>query len=62
MKQAITGNAGPKVRSDVEVTLEIWEGMQHEWHFAANLLPEGRQAIQRIGEFVQAHLQSANNN
>ena len=25
MKQAITGNAGPKVRSDIEVTLELTE-------------------------------------
>lgn len=40
----------------VEVTLEIWQGMQHEWHFAADLLPEGRQAIQKIGEFVQKHI------
>lgn len=36
----------------VEVTLEVWDGMQHEWHFAANILPEGRQAIERIGQFI----------
>jgi len=38
----------------VEVTLEVWPGMQHEWHFAAKLMPEGRRAIARIGEFVEA--------
>jgi len=38
--------------ADVEVILEVWEGMQHEWHFAANFLPEGQQAIDRIGEFI----------
>lgn len=37
----------------VPVTLEIWPGMQHEWHFAANWLPESRQAIARIGEFIE---------
>jgi acetyl esterase/lipase len=36
----------------VEVTLEVWPGMQHEWHFAAEMLPEGRQAVDRIGEFI----------
>jgi len=39
----------------VDVTLEVWEGMQHVWHFAASLLPEGRTAIQHIGEFVLSH-------
>lgn len=37
----------------VEVTLEIWEGMQHVWHFAANILPEARQAIEKIGKFIR---------
>jgi len=37
----------------VDVSLEVWEGMQHEWHFAANILPEGRQAIDRIGQFIR---------
>jgi monoterpene epsilon-lactone hydrolase len=42
----------------VEVHLEIWEGMQHVWHFAAQILPEGRQAIERIGQFIQEHSKS----
>jgi len=37
----------------VDVTLEVWDGMQHEWHFAAKLMPEARQAVERIGEFVR---------
>jgi len=36
----------------VAVTLEVWEGMQHVWQFVAGILPEGRQAIDRIGEFI----------
>ena len=37
----------------VEVTLEVWPHMQHEWQFAANILPEGRKAIASIGKFVE---------
>ncbi len=37
----------------VEVTLEVWPGMQHVWQFAASYLPEGREAIERIGEFIK---------
>ncbi len=36
----------------VDVNLEVWEGMFHVWHFAASVLPEGRQAIDRIGKFI----------
>ena len=41
-------------QAGVQVTLEVWPGMQHEWQFAAKLMPEGRQAIARIGEFAAA--------
>lgn len=37
----------------VDVTLEEWEEMVHVWHFFAFMLPEGQQAIERIGEFVR---------
>lgn len=40
----------------IKVTLQVWKGMQHEWHFAANILPEGRQAIEDIGQFIEAQL------
>ena len=39
----------------VQVELEVWEEMLHGWHLFAKLLPEGQQAIGRIGEFVLAH-------
>jgi len=42
----------------VKVTLQVWKAMQHEWHFAANILPEGKQAIEQIGRFIDAQLGS----
>jgi len=39
----------------VDVTLETWEDMIHVWHSYAPMLPEGQQAIDRIGEFVSKH-------
>jgi acetyl esterase/lipase len=36
-----------------EVTLEVWEEMIHVWHLFAAMLPEGQQAIERIGEYVR---------
>jgi monoterpene epsilon-lactone hydrolase len=37
----------------VDVTLEVWDHMIHVWHFFAAILPEGQQAIDRIGAFVR---------
>jgi monoterpene epsilon-lactone hydrolase len=39
----------------VDVILEPWDDMMHMWHFFAAILPEGQQAIDRIGEFVREH-------
>lgn len=39
----------------VDVTLEPWEEMIHVWHMFAGMLPEGQQAIDRIGEFIRVH-------
>ena len=39
----------------VDVTLEVWPEMVHVWHVFAKILPEGQQAIDRIGEFVLVH-------
>jgi epsilon-lactone hydrolase len=39
----------------VEVDLEVWDEMIHVWHVFAKLLPEGQQAIDRIGQFVLQH-------
>jgi epsilon-lactone hydrolase len=48
---------GEKLRAagcDVEV--EVWPRMPHAWHLYARILPEGRRAIERIGEFLQSKL------
>ena len=39
----------------VDVALELWDDMIHVWQFCAAILPEGQQAIDRIGEFIQKH-------
>jgi len=39
----------------VKVDLEVWDDMVHVWHIFAKLLPEGQQAIDKIGAFVLAH-------
>jgi len=39
----------------VDVALEPWEDMIHVWQFFAAMLPEGQQAIDRIGEFIRKH-------
>ena len=41
--------------SGVKVELSIWEDMIHVWPIFAPVLPEGQQAIERIGEFVRKH-------
>jgi acetyl esterase/lipase len=43
----------------VDVTLEPWEDMIHVWHFMASILPEGQQAIDRIGEFIFERVSSS---
>ncbi len=39
----------------VDVSEEVWDEMFHVWHQFAPMLPEGRQAIERIGEFIRQH-------
>jgi monoterpene epsilon-lactone hydrolase len=39
----------------VNVTFEQWEDMIHVWQFFASMLPEGGQAIERIGGFIHSH-------
>lgn len=43
----------------VDVTLEPWEEMIHVWHLFAPILPEGQQAIERIGEYVRERVGGA---
>jgi acetyl esterase/lipase len=35
-----------------DVELEVWQQMPHVWHLYARILPEGRKAIDRIGQFL----------
>jgi len=39
-------------KAGVNAVLDEWEKMQHVWQFAASFIPEGRRAIDRIGEFI----------
>lgn len=39
--------------SGVDTKLEIWEKM---WHFFAGKIPEGNRAINKVGEFIQNHI------
>ncbi|MBV1879852.1 MAG: alpha/beta hydrolase [Pseudomonadales bacterium] len=38
----------------VDSTLEVWDEMIHVWHAFHPMLDEGKQAIARIGEYLQA--------
>ena len=33
--------------------LEVWPRMPHVWHLFVRVMPEARQAIVRIGDFVR---------
>ena len=37
----------------VDVTLDVWEEMIHVWHLFAAMLPEGQQAIERVGAYIR---------
>jgi acetyl esterase/lipase len=39
--------------ADVHVTLEVCDDMIHVWHAFAFILPEARQALERVGEFLR---------
>ncbi len=47
-------------QAGVQVDLEVWEGMQHVWHYSAFLLKDGRAAIQRIAEFFRNSVANKN--
>jgi acetyl esterase/lipase len=42
-------------RAGVAVTLNVADEMYHMWPIMSSFLPEARQAVQEIGEFVRAH-------
>jgi len=37
----------------VEVQLESWPGMFHDWQMMAAYLPEGQRAINQVGTFIR---------
>lgn len=37
----------------VSARLEVWDGMFHGWQLYAKMLPEGRAAIEQVGEFLR---------
>ena len=39
----------------VDVTEEVWDDMFHVWQAFAPMLPEGQEAIERIGEWMRQH-------
>ncbi|MBW1709446.1 MAG: alpha/beta hydrolase [Deltaproteobacteria bacterium] len=47
--------AGRAREAGVDVTFEPWKDMIHVWHFFAMMLPEGQEAIERIGSFIKQH-------
>lgn len=42
-------------QASVKVELEVWPEMFHVWQVFAKILPEGKQAISRLGEFALLH-------
>lgn len=43
-------------KAGVDVELEAWPEMIHVWHAFAAMLPEGREAIERIGAYLAKRL------
>lgn len=50
--QTITNHAQ---RDEVEATLFVGDGLWHGWHFFALIVPEAKQAMNDIAEFVKRH-------
>jgi phosphinothricin tripeptide acetyl hydrolase len=49
--------AAERARSaGVEATLRVWPEMIHVWHAFADLLPEGREAVDELAAFFEARL------
>lgn len=46
-------------QAGVAVELEVWPGMQHVWPVFAPILPEGVEAIMRIGGFLRRYMSLA---
>lgn len=42
----------------VDVALEVWDDMFHVWHYYADWIPEGREAIDKIAGFMSEKLEA----
>lgn len=40
----------------VDVDVDVWPEMMHDWHWFAPRLPEAREALERAGAFLSEHL------
>ena len=43
----------------VDVELQVWEEMIHIWPYFADIIPEGREAIQRMSAYIRRHIKEA---
>jgi monoterpene epsilon-lactone hydrolase len=43
-------------KGGVDAELEVWDGMWHVWHLFAGYVPEGQQAVDKIGAFIRKHI------
>jgi acetyl esterase/lipase len=43
-------------KAGVDTTIQIWEGMWHDFQTFAVIAPEARDAIDDIGEFLEEHI------
>jgi monoterpene epsilon-lactone hydrolase len=41
----------------VEVDLQVWDEMIHIWPYFADIIPEGKEAIQRMGDYIRGKMQ-----
>jgi monoterpene epsilon-lactone hydrolase len=48
--------AGRAAADGVEVDLKVWPGLWHVFQAAARFVPEGRDSIEELGQFVRGHL------
>lgn len=40
----------------IDITLELWDGLWHVWHYFGAYTPEAQEAIKNIGKFVRDRL------
>ena len=46
------------VKDGVGVVLDVWDDMWHVWHALTGYIPEAKQAIDKIGDFIRKHINS----